>query len=298
MELSFTKTLLGNNEKPALLSQVAEIIEVPQVVETIEEPFSRTPPYPIEELPGALPNTKISPAVNHVAVVEYCLQYLNNFNAEVFCQDGMLRDIYALTGLPRTFYGPVDIQLAWSELEQVHRPSNFSILEGTSKVVRLGPNHCWIQARISFTTSGEPATKCSGQVGIVPDVEFGWKIWSLTTILEEVEGLPNPDTVATKANEAEPQPKTAGADFDCVIVGAGFAGLCLAGRLKAMGMSYVIVEQNDNIGGGWDGFCALNSRTDWPDIVVPWICGSTSLWKSVLAGTDPTVGLQGGHIWS
>lgn len=243
----FSKTVSLKAEEPAVSPQVTES----EVIENNEVPFSRTPAYPIEQLPGDLPRTEISSRINHVAAVEYCLQYLNKFNSQIFSDDGIWRDIYALTGLPRTFYGPADIQSAWSDVEQLHHPSNFTILDGTCKVVRLGEEFSWIQARFSFETSGVPAAKCSGQIGIVPDSEFGWKIWFLTTILEEVERLPNPDTISEEAKQAKPQLRTAAADFDCVIVGAGFAGLCLAGRLKAMGISYVIIEKNNNIGDNW-----------------------------------------------
>lgn len=238
-------------EKIILSPKITELVNSPNDADKKEEPFQRSPSYPIEELPGDLPDTKISHAINHVAAVDYCLRYLDNFNAEVFSRNGIWRDIYALTGIPRTFYGPQDIQSAWTELEEVHHPSTFKLLEGTSKVVRLGEGHSWIQARFSFVTSGAPATKCSGQIGIVPDLEFGWKIWFLTTILEEIEGLPNPDIISAEIQQCHPKPKVVDTEFDCVIVGAGFAGLCLAGRLKAMGISYVIIEKNDNIGDNW-----------------------------------------------
>jgi 4-hydroxyacetophenone monooxygenase len=40
-------------------------------------------------------------------------------------------------------------------------------------------------------------------------------------------------------------------DFRVVIVGAGFAGICAAVRLKEMGIPFVILEKNDNVGGTW-----------------------------------------------
>lgn len=252
VDFSFSKDQSNKLEKILLSPQTTELVDSKTAAETIEESFQRTPSYPIEQLPGALPDTKISTSINHVAVVDYCLRYLENFNADIFCQNGIWRDIYALTGLPRTFYGPQDIQSAWAELEQAHHASSFRVIEGTSKVVRLGGNHSWIQARFSFVTSGAPVTTCSGQIGIVPDLEFGWKIWFLTTILEEIEGLPNPDSVSAEViQQGPPEPRSKDTDFDCIIVGAGFAGLCLADRLKAMGISYVIIEKNENIGDNW-----------------------------------------------
>jgi 4-hydroxyacetophenone monooxygenase len=40
-------------------------------------------------------------------------------------------------------------------------------------------------------------------------------------------------------------------DFRVVIIGAGFAGICAAVRLKEMGIPFVILEKNENVGGTW-----------------------------------------------
>lgn len=40
-------------------------------------------------------------------------------------------------------------------------------------------------------------------------------------------------------------------DFDCVVVGGGQAGLSTGGRLKALGISYVILEKYPNVGDNW-----------------------------------------------
>jgi 4-hydroxyacetophenone monooxygenase len=40
-------------------------------------------------------------------------------------------------------------------------------------------------------------------------------------------------------------------DYNVIIVGAGFSGVCMAIRLKQAGISYVIVERDSEIGGTW-----------------------------------------------
>ena len=40
-------------------------------------------------------------------------------------------------------------------------------------------------------------------------------------------------------------------DADVVVVGAGFAGLYLVHRLREAGLSHVVVEAADDIGGTW-----------------------------------------------
>lgn len=50
--------------------------------------------------------------------------------------------------------------------------------------------------------------------------------------------------------------------FDCIIVGAGQAGLNVAGRLKALGASSVILERNAEIGQNWSGrYSSLHLHT-------------------------------------
>lgn len=49
----------------------------------------------------------------------------------------------------------------------------------------------------------------------------------------------------------EPSHSDAHVDFDCVVVGGGQAGLGTGGRLKALGISYVILEKNVEVGDSW-----------------------------------------------
>jgi hypothetical protein len=219
-----------------------------------DTPFTRTPAFPIEKLPGSLPNAKVDADVDHATIVSSCLKHLNHFNAKAFTKDAIWRDVYALTGTVRTFSGTKHIKSVWTELSDLHHQSDFALIPGSSKVVRMGVNCSWIQARFSFGASGQPRTLCSGQIGIVPDPNFGWKIWLLTTILEEIKGFPSPDFIGPEAwNGAtnEPNGISKSSQFDCVVVGAGFAGLCLAGRLKAMGVPSVTLERNAQVGDNW-----------------------------------------------
>lgn len=39
--------------------------------------------------------------------------------------------------------------------------------------------------------------------------------------------------------------------FNCAIIGAGQAGLSVAGRLAALGVSYVVLKKNKAIGDNW-----------------------------------------------
>jgi cation diffusion facilitator CzcD-associated flavoprotein CzcO len=91
--------------------------------------------------------------------------------------------------------------------------------------------------------------------------------------LEEIEGFGNPDVLEISANvsngtsalsiDNHPNGSTGTngllrngymseeTRFDCIVVGGGMAGLCLAGRLKALGISAVTLERNAHIGQNW-----------------------------------------------
>lgn len=82
--------------------------------------------------------------------------------------------------------------------------------------------------------------------------EGEWKIWLLRTILNDFKGLSFSIDVlepgATKHVEEEDVEQN---HFDCIIVGAGLSGLSVAGRLKALGVSYVVLEKNAEVGDNW-----------------------------------------------
>ena len=40
-------------------------------------------------------------------------------------------------------------------------------------------------------------------------------------------------------------------DFDVVVVGAGFAGLCMLHRLRSLGFATTVIESGDDVGGTW-----------------------------------------------
>jgi cation diffusion facilitator CzcD-associated flavoprotein CzcO len=58
------------------------------------------------------------------------------------------------------------------------------------------------------------------------------------------------------------QPNVPGLDFDVVVVGAGFAGLYQLHRLRAMGLSVVLLEAGSGLGGIWHWNCYPGARVD------------------------------------
>ena len=214
-------------------------------------PFQRTVAFPIEKLPGSLPFTQVDSTVDHALIAESCVANLNSFQPGILTDDAIWRDIFALTGTLRTFNGARNVTNAWNDLVARHQPKKFAVMPGTSKIVHIGPDHSWVSARFTFETSGTPAARCSGQIGLVPQLDGLWKIWLITSILEELQGFPNPDFMTAAGISSTKTVHDKGADYECVVVGAGFAGLCLSGRLKAMGIHYLVIERNEHIGDNW-----------------------------------------------
>src|SRR3954447_4789696 len=50
---------------------------------------------------------------------------------------------------------------------------------------------------------------------------------------------------------ASRQARPSGADFDVIVVGAGFAGLYQLHRLRGLGFSVRVLEAGDGVGGTW-----------------------------------------------
>src|SRR4029077_13212587 len=58
-------------------------------------------------------------------------------------------------------------------------------------------------------------------------------------------------SMQTLADTAAPRARMRGADFDVIVVGAGFAGLYMLYRLRGMGFSVRVLEAASGVGGTW-----------------------------------------------
>ncbi|GAM34193.1 hypothetical protein TCE0_015f01609 [Talaromyces pinophilus] len=110
---------------------------------------------------------------------------------------------------------------------------------------------------------------CRGYLCLVPDGadEGKWKIWIMGTILDQVpefgdidrldtvssstSDLHNNATSGTSKEETGSHQQTPQPHYDCVIVGGGQSGLCTAGRLQALGVSYICIDSNNEVGDSW-----------------------------------------------
>ena len=199
---------------------------------------------PLSDHPASLPEVELPENIDNEAIATEILPKLLDLSADALAANVIWRDSLALTGTFRTFYAPEQVANTWRYLVKQCSIADLSVTANSSHVLRFG-SAAWLQASFSFCTSGACPATCSGTLGLVPQ-DGTWKIWLITTILEQPLGFPDVDKL-------EPGPSDLSIDgiLDCVVVGAGVAGLAMAGRLKSIGLSYTIVEQYAEVGDVW-----------------------------------------------
>lgn len=223
----------------------------------------------LETLPCSLPLSQFDPPLDAETVAAPFISALDCLSIDVLSPQSIWRDTFALTGSLRTIYSPKSIAKAWSEICAHRQVRDFSLIPGSAKVMRLDKDTGWINVSIQFRTGMPPSSKCSGFLSLFLDESGKWKIWLIRTILEQLEDSGDVDELLTPDEHSHRTPdgvddflttsnKTKGDDqttsahkFDCIIIGAGQAGLGSAGRLQALGISYVVLERHAHIGDNW-----------------------------------------------
>ena len=76
------------------------------------------------------------------------------------------------------------------------------------------------------------------------------------------------------------------ADFRVVVVGAGFAGICAAVRLKEMGIPFTVFDKNDNIGGTWWENRYPGCAVDTPNHFYSYSFNTNPSWKRHFSRRD------------
>ncbi len=74
----------------------------------------------------------------------------------------------------------------------------------------------------------------------------------MRTILEQLHGQRDVDVLEPVSGKSGMMNgELAEKHFDCVIIGGGQAGLSTAGRMKALGISYVVLDKHKRVGDNW-----------------------------------------------
>jgi cation diffusion facilitator CzcD-associated flavoprotein CzcO len=204
-----------------------------------------TIPVSVATHPATLPEADISDAIETEAVASAALPALLDLDPAALAGNAIWRDHMALSGTFRTFHSRDLVAKTWQHLSSRAKISDLEVTPRTSTILRFGPKACWLQANFSFKTGGACPATCSGSLGLVPH-EGSWKIWLVTTILEQPHGFPNVDDLRPGPVQVNDP-----SQLDCIVVGGGVAGLGMAGRLKAIGLSYTVIDQHANVGDVW-----------------------------------------------
>jgi thioredoxin reductase len=219
--------------------------------------MERVPAFPISQLPGTIPISKIDDNIDPLPIAQSCLIHLQLLDSTLLTEETLWRDLFALTGTARTFNGPERIRSTWKELCLTHKAYGFKLAPGGATIMKPAPTLAFINAKFSFKTQGSPALNCMGIMRLIPDEQQSWRIWTLVTLLHGIEGFPNVDVLEPamewETNTLLTPVSDPGEETiqDCVVVGAGMSGLCTAGHLKAAGINALIVERNAAVGQNW-----------------------------------------------
>jgi len=169
------------------------------------------------------------------------------------------RDLLALTWDLRTFEGAPSIAKVLEDRLASTKLSNLSLEPSDFAVERWSPELAWITLVFTFDTE---VGHGRGLARIVPMASQGNVVWKGHTIFTNLEGLKGyPELRGPHRNpkpnhgkwEAERQKELAFEDRDpaVLIIGGGHSGLNTAARLRMLGVSHLVVEQNPRIGDNW-----------------------------------------------
>jgi hypothetical protein len=180
---------------------------------------------------------------------------LSTPDSSVLAKDAVWRDLFAVTGSIRTFYGAETCLARWTEHMGKAAAGAFQYQPGSGRVVSAGPASSWLQCSYTFHADAKPKRDCEAIVSLAYDEGRGsWVIWVIRTVLGQLSDHPNVDRLEATANGTGKSSAAAqrdGVQFDCVVIGGGQAGLSVGGRLAALGVSYIVLEKNKGVGDNW-----------------------------------------------
>lgn len=210
----------------------------------------------LASLPCSLPDAALPSDCDPQAVADTFAKHLPTLSEEHLTKASIWRDSFALSGTLRTFYSSKVAARAWRKLCAAKQVHGFSSVASQARIVRLPRGSCWVEGTYHFRTTSAPASICTLIVSLTTAEDGRWKAWLFGTVLDQFVDAPNPDIL-------NPDPTLGGggignpphgsfeSPFGCVVVGGGQAGLSVAGRLKALGVSYVVLDKHERVGDIW-----------------------------------------------
>ena len=174
---------------------------------------------------------------------------------DLLVEDSFWRDVLAVTWDFRTFRGPASIKEFLDHRLKVARLTDLKLEK--SSLLRISPTIGWIQGIFSFQVGGYGLG--TGVLRLIPTPDGRWKGYTIYTSLsglkdypEKVGKLRNPLPNHGKwLEQRQREVEFADSEPYVVVVGAGYAGLMIAARLKLLEVPTLVVEQHDRIGDVW-----------------------------------------------
>ena len=214
-----------------------------------------------DDIPGELPEGAVPDDIDKTQIAHQAVKLLNSFQESDLHPCVTWRDILALTGYVRTFFGAREVSETIHALSKQTARSDFRLKTGEHaepRTAKSGPDCSWLDVDVRFTTNhGSLQANGMGTVSVIPDQQGKWRIWMLRTWLENFEGNGNPDQPRADSltrignGISNGEPKGHIEEYDAAVVGGGQAGLATAGRLHALGVKYILLERHDQIGDTW-----------------------------------------------
>ncbi|KAJ7904759.1 hypothetical protein B0H14DRAFT_2664275 [Mycena olivaceomarginata] len=175
--------------------------------------------------------------------------------ADLFAEGALWRDILALTWDFRTFQGPAIQQFLVDRLADAQM-SKLELKEEHLRLIRPYPDIVWIEAMFTFETR---IGLGSGIFRLIPQKDGSWKAHCMFTNLEDLKDFPEKlgplrDPAPNHGKWEEARRRSLAfddGDPTVLIVGGGQSGLELAGRLKCLDVSVLVVEKNTRVGDNW-----------------------------------------------
>lgn len=205
----------------------------------------------LASFPCSLPSTTVVPTIEEATeLATRSASKITSLTTSDVASNAIWRDLFALTGSLRTFYS-AEVVPTWLELVKQAGVHSVRLISGSTRIVSHGSDINWFDAAYSFETIAAPQIEGTVLLSIA-HVEGAWRIWLIRSILDKLKEHPDIDEYdphgSKSASNSVPEDNHT---FGCVVVGAGQAGLSVAGRLKSQNVDYVVLDRNARVGDNW-----------------------------------------------
>lgn len=214
----------------------------------LTSPLYRTTAVDFDHMPGELPSGTIPEDANYQECASLAITMLNNLQSDNLTSNAIWRDLLALSQTFRCFYSQERVYSAFQSLSIQAQVGEVSQTSSTARFSGFN----WIDVDFTFQVRhGDLTGSAAGIVSILQCPDKVWRIWMLRTWLECFEGHGHPDQARLPQSFGDKAGTERVEPLGAIIIGAGQAGLSTAGRLQALGISYITFEKTPYVGDVW-----------------------------------------------